>query len=62
MKKNRCPNFAADCCFVICSHSDVHVGDKTIKENDRAVLLEEGESKPPSTKAPNMSARAKLIR
>ncbi|PWZ38601.1 Protein REDUCED WALL ACETYLATION 3, partial [Zea mays] len=43
-------------------HSDVHVGDKTIKENDRAILLEEGESKPPSTKAPNMSARAKLLR
>ncbi|XP_062225087.1 protein REDUCED WALL ACETYLATION 3-like isoform X2 [Phragmites australis] len=46
-------------------HSDAHLDNETIKQDDKAVLLEggHGQSKPPSsTKFRNMSTKANLIR
>lgn len=48
--------------FVICSHSDANLDNGTIKEDDKAVLLEGGQSKSPSTKFRNLSTKANLIR
>ncbi|GJM89865.1 hypothetical protein PR202_ga06089 [Eleusine coracana subsp. coracana] len=44
------------------THSDANLDNGTIKEDDQAVLLEGGQSKSPSTKLRNMSAKANLIR
>lgn len=43
-------------------HSDANLENETIKEDDKAALLEGGQSKSPSTKLRNMSTKANLIR
>ncbi|XP_062180762.1 protein REDUCED WALL ACETYLATION 3-like isoform X1 [Phragmites australis] len=43
-------------------HSDANLDNETIKEDDKVVLLEGGQSKSPSTKFRNMSTKANLIR
>jgi hypothetical protein len=48
--------------LVICSHSDANLDNGTIKEDDKVVLLEGGQSKSPSTKFRNLSTKANLIR
>ena len=51
--------------FLACSHSDanlVELGNGTVKEDDRVVLLEGGLSKSASVKFQNASIRTNLIR
>ncbi|GJM93817.1 hypothetical protein PR202_ga10406 [Eleusine coracana subsp. coracana] len=44
------------------AHSDSNLEKETVGEDDKAVLLEGGMSKSPSTKLRNMSTKTNLIR